>query len=66
LALDIAGLGSPACAARWFRAEIDRQVHVLGAIYLLTYLFFGTMTLNEALRSLQLFATEVMPKLAQL
>ena len=34
--------------------------------YLLTYLFLGSMTLNEALRSLQLFATEVMPKIAQL
>jgi len=47
-------------------AEIERQVRELGVNYLLTYLFLGTMTLNEALRSLQLFSTEVMPKLAQL
>jgi hypothetical protein len=32
----------------------------------LTYLFLGTMTLAEALRSLALFSTEVMPKLALL
>jgi alkanesulfonate monooxygenase SsuD/methylene tetrahydromethanopterin reductase-like flavin-dependent oxidoreductase (luciferase family) len=47
-------------------AEIERQVHELGVNYLLSYLFLGTMSLNEALRSLQLFATEVMPKLSQL
>jgi hypothetical protein len=41
-------------------------VRELGVNYLLTYLFLGTMTLNEALRSLQLFASEVMPKIAQL
>jgi len=34
--------------------------------YLLTYLFLGAMSLAQALRSLQLFSTEVMPKLAQL
>jgi alkanesulfonate monooxygenase SsuD/methylene tetrahydromethanopterin reductase-like flavin-dependent oxidoreductase (luciferase family) len=48
------------------RAEIERQVAELGVNYLLTYLFLGAMTLNEALRSLQLFSSEVMPKLAQL
>ena len=48
------------------RSEIERQVRALGVNYLLTYLFLGTMTLNEALRSLQLFASEVMPKIAQL
>jgi alkanesulfonate monooxygenase SsuD/methylene tetrahydromethanopterin reductase-like flavin-dependent oxidoreductase (luciferase family) len=48
------------------RAEIERQVTELGVNYLLAYLFLGTMTLNEALRSLQLFSTEVMPRLAQL
>jgi alkanesulfonate monooxygenase SsuD/methylene tetrahydromethanopterin reductase-like flavin-dependent oxidoreductase (luciferase family) len=48
------------------RAEIERQVRELGVNYLLTYLFLGTMTLHEALRSLALFSTEVMPKLAQL
>ncbi len=46
--------------------EIERQVAVLGVNYLLTYLFLGAMTLPEALRSLALFSTEVMPKLARL
>jgi alkanesulfonate monooxygenase SsuD/methylene tetrahydromethanopterin reductase-like flavin-dependent oxidoreductase (luciferase family) len=48
------------------REEIERQAAELGINYLLTYLFLGAMTLSEALRSLQLFSTEVMPKLAQL
>ncbi len=48
------------------RAEIERQVGELGVNYLLTYLFLGTMSLAEALRSLQLFSTEVMPHLAKL
>jgi alkanesulfonate monooxygenase SsuD/methylene tetrahydromethanopterin reductase-like flavin-dependent oxidoreductase (luciferase family) len=47
-------------------AELERQVDALGVNYLLTYLFLGTMSLTEALRSLQLFTTEVMPKLAPL
>ena len=48
------------------RAEIERQVDELGVNYLLTYLLLGTMTLAEALRSLALFSSEVMPKLANL
>jgi alkanesulfonate monooxygenase SsuD/methylene tetrahydromethanopterin reductase-like flavin-dependent oxidoreductase (luciferase family) len=48
------------------RAEIERQVAELGVNYLLCYLFLGTMTLAEALRSLSLFSTEIMPKLARL
>ena len=47
-------------------AEIERQTDELGINYLLTYLFFGTMTLEQALRSLRLFRTEVMPKLEKL
>ena len=47
-------------------AEIERQTAELGINYLLTYLFLGTMSLAEALRSLELFRTEVMPKLATL
>jgi alkanesulfonate monooxygenase SsuD/methylene tetrahydromethanopterin reductase-like flavin-dependent oxidoreductase (luciferase family) len=47
-------------------AEIDKQTAELGINYLLTYLFLGTMSLAEALRSLELFRTEVMPKLATL
>jgi alkanesulfonate monooxygenase SsuD/methylene tetrahydromethanopterin reductase-like flavin-dependent oxidoreductase (luciferase family) len=47
-------------------AEITRQAGELGLTYLISYLFFGTMTLPQALRSLHLFSTEVMPKLADL
>ena len=54
--------GSPATV----RAEIERQVRELGVNYLLTYLFLGTMSLAEALRSLELFRSEVMPHLAKL
>jgi alkanesulfonate monooxygenase SsuD/methylene tetrahydromethanopterin reductase-like flavin-dependent oxidoreductase (luciferase family) len=45
---------------------IERQSAELGINYLLTYLFLGTMSLTEALRSLELFGTEVMPKIAKL
>jgi alkanesulfonate monooxygenase SsuD/methylene tetrahydromethanopterin reductase-like flavin-dependent oxidoreductase (luciferase family) len=48
------------------RAEIERQVAELGVNYLLTYLFLGTMSLADALRSLDLFRAEVMPHLAKL
>ena len=48
------------------RAEIERQTAELGINYLLTYPFFGAMRLDQALRSLALFSTEVMPKLAHL
>ena len=48
------------------RAEIERQVEELGVNYLLTYLFLGAMSLADALRSLQLFTTEVMPHLEKL
>jgi alkanesulfonate monooxygenase SsuD/methylene tetrahydromethanopterin reductase-like flavin-dependent oxidoreductase (luciferase family) len=48
------------------RAEIEKQVAELGINYLLTYLFLGTMSLADALRSLNLFSTEVMPHLAKL
>ncbi len=48
------------------RAEIEKQVKELGVNYLLTYLFLGTMTFADAMRSLELFRTEVMPHLAKL
>lgn len=48
------------------RAELERQVRELGINYLLTYLFLGTMTLADALRSLALFKSEVMPHLSKL
>src|SRR6516162_4904173 len=47
------------------RDEIERQAAELGVNYL-PYLFLGAMTLEEALRSLALFSSEVMPRLAQL
>ena len=47
-------------------AEIERQASELGINYLLTYLFFGTLTLEQALRSLKLLSTEVMPRIAKL
>jgi alkanesulfonate monooxygenase SsuD/methylene tetrahydromethanopterin reductase-like flavin-dependent oxidoreductase (luciferase family) len=48
------------------RTELERQIKELGINYLLTYLFLGTMSLAEALRSLDLFSSEVMPHLAKL
>jgi alkanesulfonate monooxygenase SsuD/methylene tetrahydromethanopterin reductase-like flavin-dependent oxidoreductase (luciferase family) len=48
------------------RAEIEQQADKLGLNYLLAYLFFGELTLEQALRSLKLFSTEVMPKIAHL
>lgn len=54
--------GSPATVT----AEIERHVHELGINYFLTYMFLGTMSLTDALRSLQLFSTEVMPKVSRL
>ena len=38
----------------------------IGANYLLTYMFLGTMSLAEAMRSLELFKAEVMPKVERL
>ncbi len=46
------------------RAEIERQAKEIGINYMTIAYFFGNMTLEQALRSLKLFATEVMPKLA--
>ncbi|HXE16441.1 MAG TPA: LLM class flavin-dependent oxidoreductase [Stellaceae bacterium] len=46
--------------------EIARQTPELGVNYLLTYMFLGDMSLTDALRSLQLFKTEVMPRIASL
>jgi alkanesulfonate monooxygenase SsuD/methylene tetrahydromethanopterin reductase-like flavin-dependent oxidoreductase (luciferase family) len=48
------------------RTELERQIKELGINYLLTYLFLGTMSLADALRSLDLFTSEVMPHLAKL
>ncbi len=48
------------------RRKIEAQVGELGINYLLGYMFFGTLSLPDALRSLQLFGREVMPKLRDL
>jgi alkanesulfonate monooxygenase SsuD/methylene tetrahydromethanopterin reductase-like flavin-dependent oxidoreductase (luciferase family) len=51
--------GSPQTVLR----QIEAQVGALGINYLVAYMFFGTMSLPDALRSLNLFRSEVMPKL---
>ena len=43
------------------RAEIERQIETLGINYLIGYFMFGSMTLADALHSLELFTTEVKP-----
>ena len=47
-------------------AKLTEQADLLGINYLIAYLFFGTMTLKDALRSQQLFVAEVMPHLAKM
>ena len=54
--------GSPATV----RAAIERESAELGTNYLLAYLFFGTLSYADAKRSLDLFATEVMPHLEKI
>ena len=48
------------------RAEVERQTHELGINYFVGSFFFGNMKLEDSLRSLKLFTTEVMPKVAAL
>src|SRR5262249_12341958 len=45
---------------------VERRGAGVGGKYLLPYRFLCAMTLEEALRSLALFSSEVMPRLAQL
>ncbi len=47
-------------------AEIQKQHKEIGFNYLLTYLFLGTMTAENAMRSLKLFTAEVMPTLEKM
>ena len=47
-------------------AKIENQMAQIGANYLLTYMFLGNMSLADAMRSLALFKTEVMPKLERI
>ncbi|HEY3918037.1 MAG TPA: LLM class flavin-dependent oxidoreductase [Stellaceae bacterium] len=53
--------GSPATMC----AEIARQIEELGINYLIGSFFFGNMQEADALRSLKLFAAEVMPAFGQ-
>jgi alkanesulfonate monooxygenase SsuD/methylene tetrahydromethanopterin reductase-like flavin-dependent oxidoreductase (luciferase family) len=48
------------------RAKLEAQAGELGVNYIIAYLFFGSLSLADATRSLNLFSTEVMPKLAHL
>jgi alkanesulfonate monooxygenase SsuD/methylene tetrahydromethanopterin reductase-like flavin-dependent oxidoreductase (luciferase family) len=54
--------GSPATVLR----EIEKQHRELGFNYLLTYLFLGTMSMGDAMRSLKLFTAEVMPRVEKM
>ena len=54
--------GSPATV----REEIAHQVDELGLNYVIGSFFFGNMQLDDALRSMRLFAAEVMPAFAKL
>jgi alkanesulfonate monooxygenase SsuD/methylene tetrahydromethanopterin reductase-like flavin-dependent oxidoreductase (luciferase family) len=54
--------GSPATV----KAELTRHAQALGINYLICYMFFGTMKLADAQRSMSLFKSEVMPALAAL
>jgi alkanesulfonate monooxygenase SsuD/methylene tetrahydromethanopterin reductase-like flavin-dependent oxidoreductase (luciferase family) len=49
--------GSPGTVRDFFRSEIEAT----GATYLLGWFAFGDMTIAESLRSIELFAREVMP-----
>ncbi len=46
--------------------KIEAQIAELGVNYLIAYMFFGDLSLSDALRSQRLFAREVMPKLEKL
>ncbi len=68
---DLRGLHRRRLGDRRFAADRARRDRAAGQRssginYLLTYLFLGTMSLADALRSLGLFSTEVMPHLAKL
>jgi alkanesulfonate monooxygenase SsuD/methylene tetrahydromethanopterin reductase-like flavin-dependent oxidoreductase (luciferase family) len=54
--------GSPATVIE----KIEQQTDYLGMNYLPGYMMFGNMSLSDALRSLRLFSSEVMPKIERL
>jgi alkanesulfonate monooxygenase SsuD/methylene tetrahydromethanopterin reductase-like flavin-dependent oxidoreductase (luciferase family) len=47
-------------------AALERQAAELGTNYVLGYMMFGNMSLDDSLRSLRLFTREVMPRLERL
>jgi alkanesulfonate monooxygenase SsuD/methylene tetrahydromethanopterin reductase-like flavin-dependent oxidoreductase (luciferase family) len=57
MALDNGIAGSP----QTVRAFLEQEIAATGANYLLSWFAFGDMTLEESLRSLALFASDVMP-----
>lgn len=48
------------------RKKLEEQIETLGINYLIGYLFFGTMTLDDAMRSQRLFVSEIMPHLEKI
>jgi alkanesulfonate monooxygenase SsuD/methylene tetrahydromethanopterin reductase-like flavin-dependent oxidoreductase (luciferase family) len=60
MALDNGIAGSPATVRDFIAGEIEAT----GANYILSWFAFGDMTVDESLRSLALFAGEVMPAFA--
>jgi alkanesulfonate monooxygenase SsuD/methylene tetrahydromethanopterin reductase-like flavin-dependent oxidoreductase (luciferase family) len=55
-------VGSPDTVAH----AIEKQVSELGTNYVLGYMMFGEMSLEDALRSLRLFKSDVMPRIDRL
>jgi alkanesulfonate monooxygenase SsuD/methylene tetrahydromethanopterin reductase-like flavin-dependent oxidoreductase (luciferase family) len=58
---DTAVVGSPSTV----RAEVERHLAATGANYFVGRFVYGTMPPDAALRSLELFAREVMPHVAR-
>lgn len=48
------------------RAEIARQIGILGVNYMILQFYFGNLSHKDAMRSLALFASEVLPKVKEL
>ena len=60
IANEVAIVGSPATV----REQVARQLEASGVRYLVGRFLFGTLTADQALRSLRLFSEEVMPSVA--
>jgi alkanesulfonate monooxygenase SsuD/methylene tetrahydromethanopterin reductase-like flavin-dependent oxidoreductase (luciferase family) len=59
--IDTAVVGSPATV----RAEVERHFAASGANYFVGRFVYGNMPFDAALRSIELFAHEVMPHFAR-